>query len=562
MEERQVEQLKLNVTNIKNSLFSSNKEIKKLKTDKRNLFSKLEKKKDFREEEQRLEGGKLGIASGFSRIMSSVTSPVRSIFDRILDFIGLIAAGILINNLPAIIQKVQEFFDSDFIKGIGNLLGIIGNGILKLAEFAGLFPKSEQDNIEKNIKETEKRFDDDIKNADAAEKDIISLERFLGSNSYQESTGSDSAEPKTPEPKTPTPKESFSSGSDSNTKEITASKPAQSFSRGGTVRSEESSSQTSSLESKQTYRPQMSGVPKKVERDTNNGFRNFPIAVDNIYETTRQHEKNVLAFSKMLKKSRDVGISASPSNPSDSPDSPDSPSPSNPSDSPDSPDSPSPSTPNIPITTSGIITDEIVGYVGSTGRSSGPHIHIETGDGYSGSGGHIPDNVLSNIIVDGTSLSSYKMGDGLYAGRNHRGFDYPIRSGAPITLKGGLKFLEYDSGYNAGYGNSLIIVGTDGRKYLIGHLDSGPPNPEKIRESNKNNNKPEGPILTPSQKNYFKGYGKGGGLRLNRSMNNQSVFIYAVQPVENYVPFPYPMPIETPVPVPTSSPQLPSIWRT
>jgi hypothetical protein len=109
----------------------------------------------------------------------------------------------------------------------------------------------------------------------------------------------------------------------------------------------------------------------------------------------------------------------------------------------------------------------------------------------------------------------------------------------------------------------LIIVGTDGRKYLIGHLDSGPPNPEKIRESNKNNNKPEGPILTPSQKNYFKGYGKGGGnYRLNRSMNNQSVFIYAVQPVENYVPFPYPMPIETPVPVPTSSPQLPSIWRT
>src|SRR5210317_1127224 len=551
MEERQVEQLKLNVTNIKNSLFSYNKEIKKLKTDKRNLFSKLEKKKDFREEEQRLEGGKLGVASGFSRIMSSVTSPVRSIFDRILDFIGLIAAGILINNLPAIIQKVQEFFDSDFIKGIGNLLGIIGNGILKLAEFAGLFPKSEQDNIEKNIKETEKRFDDDIKNADAEEKDIISLERFLGSSSYQESTGSDSAEPKTPEPKTPTPKESFSSGSDSNTKEITASKPAQSFSRGGTVRSEGSSSQTSSLESKQTYKPQMSGVPKKVERDTNNGFRNFPIAVDNIYETTRQHEKNVLAFSKMLKKSRDVGISTSPSNPS------------NPSDSSDPSNSPSPSTPNIPITTSGIITDEIVGYVGSTGRSSGPHIHIETGDGYSGSGGNIPDNVLSNIIVDGTSLSSYEMGDGLYAGRNHRGFDYPIRSGAPITLKGGLKFLEYDSGDNAGYGNSLIIVGTDGRKYLIGHLDSGPPNPEKIRESNKNNNKPEGPILTPFQKKYFKGYGEGGSnYRLNRSMNNQSVFIYAVQPVENYVPFPYPMPIETPVPVPTSSPQLPSIWRT
>ena len=44
--ENQVTQLKLNVTNIKNSLFSSNKQLKKLKTDKKNLFFKLEKKKE------------------------------------------------------------------------------------------------------------------------------------------------------------------------------------------------------------------------------------------------------------------------------------------------------------------------------------------------------------------------------------------------------------------------------------------------------------------------------------------------------------------------------------
>ena len=30
------------------------------------------------------------------------------------------------------------------------------------------------------------------------------------------------------------------------------------------------------------------------------------------------------------------------------------------------------------------VSGAVVGYVGSTGRSSGPHIHIETGDGYSG----------------------------------------------------------------------------------------------------------------------------------------------------------------------------------
>ena len=545
MEERQVEQLKLNVTNIKNSLFSSNKEIKKLKTDKKNLFSKLEKKKNFREEEQRLEGGKLGVASGFSRIMSSVTSPVRSIFDRILDFIGLIAAGILINNLPAIIQKVQEFFDSDFIKGIGNLLGIIGNGILKLAEFAGLFPKSEQDNIEKNIKETEKRFDDDIKNADAAEKDLISLDRFLGTNSYQESTGSDSVEPKTPEPKTPTPKESFSSGSDSNTKEITASKPAQSFSRGGTVRGEGSSSQTPSLESKQTYRPQMSGVSKKVQRDTNNGFRNFPIAVDNIYETTRQHEQNVLAFSKMLKKSREFspfGITTT---------------------SPNSPSFPrSNQNPVVSPNTNkeGITTSEVIGTVGYTGYvdppgENGSHIHIQTEP----RGGKPPQDVIDKIFVSGVSMpQQLRFSSGFKPPHrpNHAGIDYAGDPDQPITLTGGLQFVEFIPDQGNGYGNRVIIKSTDGKLYSLNHLNSGPPNPQKIT-------KPKGPTLTPFQKNYFKGYGKGGSnYRLNRSMNNQSVFIYAVQPVENYVPFPYPMPIETPVPVPTSSPQLPSIWRT
>jgi len=69
------------------------------------------------------------------------------------------------------------------------------------------------------------------------------------------------------------------------------------------------------------------------------------------------------------------------------------------------------------------------------------------------------------------------------------------------------------------------------------------------------------PKLTPYQKTQVTG-NKGGGLRLNRSMNNQSVFIYAIQPQETFVPFPYPMPVETPAPSSSSTPQLSSIWRT
>ncbi len=128
------------------------------------------------------------------------------------------------------------------------------------------------------------------------------------------------------------------------------------------------------------------------------------------------------------------------------------------------------------------VSGEVVGYVGSTGRSSGPHIHIETGDGYSGKGGSVPDYILSNIIVGGKPLSQYPKGDGLGAGRGHQGFDFPAANGSSIVLKGGLKFVEYDEGYNAGYGNSLIISDSSGRKYLIGHLSGGPSNPNKIKE--------------------------------------------------------------------------------
>lgn len=128
------------------------------------------------------------------------------------------------------------------------------------------------------------------------------------------------------------------------------------------------------------------------------------------------------------------------------------------------------------------VSGAVVGYVGSTGRSSGPHIHIETGDGYGGKGRDIPKSVLDSIIVDGKPLSSYPMGDGIGAGRGHQGFDYPIRNGAPIVLKGGLKFVEYDEGYNTGYGNSLILSDSSGQKYLIGHLSGGPSDPKKIKE--------------------------------------------------------------------------------
>ena len=37
-----------------------------------------------------------------------------------------------------------------------------------------------------------------------------------------------------------------------------------------------------------------------------------------------------------------------------------------------------------------------------------------------------------------------------------------------------MKLVEYDAGENAGFGNALVIQDTDGEKYMIAHLSSGP----------------------------------------------------------------------------------------
>ena len=561
--ENQVTQLKLNVTNIKSSLLSSNKQLKKLKTDKKNLFFKLEKKQELRAEETRLETSKLGIGSGFSKIMSAVTSPVRSIFDRILDFIGLIAAGILINNLSIIIEKIQEFFNSDFIKGVGNVLGIIGNAILGLAKFVGIFPKSEQDQVEKNIKETDKRFDENIKDADAAEKDIVNLEKFLGqtdSGIDEEPIEPIDSDSSIPQSILETPISSSPSNTESNTKEITASKPAQSFNSGGTVRSE-GPSQTPSLAQKQTYTPQKSGVSKKVQRDANDGFTNFPIAVDNIHKSTKEQEKNIIAFSKMLKDSRGLGTTSSSSG--------------------------SPGGPNGPGGPSGngggLVNipggGKISGNASVTQRNdpdaeqTGIDISLRDSDGNFANGALIQNpfqsltitSTGSQINPNGSGYGNYVTGETLINGKRYE------------LLIGHLGKISVSKGQILNSGHILGTQGMTGSStgpHVTTHinaLDGGNPqtilnavedswiNGTVVKTDEKKSNK--GPTLTPSQQNKYRN-NKGGGLRLNRSMNNQSVFIYAIQPQETFVPFPYPMPIETPAPSSSSTPQLSAIWRT
>ena len=85
--ENQLENLKLNAKNIKSSLVFSNKELSKLRSDKKVLFKKIALQDKRLAEEKRIE---TKMKSGFKGITDTVTKPVKGIFDSIMEFLGLI----------------------------------------------------------------------------------------------------------------------------------------------------------------------------------------------------------------------------------------------------------------------------------------------------------------------------------------------------------------------------------------------------------------------------------------------------------------------------------------
>lgn len=107
-----VAQLKINVTNIHKFLLDYNKKNASLQKKNKRIFSEQVSRDKLFLREKKLESSPFG--KSLKNIKDSIPSPNNqgNILDKLLEFIGTIILGVIVNGLPAIIEKVQEIIDN------------------------------------------------------------------------------------------------------------------------------------------------------------------------------------------------------------------------------------------------------------------------------------------------------------------------------------------------------------------------------------------------------------------------------------------------------------------
>jgi len=563
--ENQVKQLKINVTNIKSYLINSNKQLKSLKVQKSNLFSKIEKQKEVSDKEQRLETKNLGIGSGFSRLASVVTAPARNIFDRILEFVGLVALGILVQNLPQIIEQINSFLNSDFIKAVGTVFKILGDGFTSLGQLLGIIPKQKQNEIDKELGDIERLIDQDSQNASQADKEALSLEKQVQEVSKVKTTKETTSVPTSQPADRPVP---VTPGSVSQSDPSKLSAPAR-FSKGGTV----SSGNVQNNKQKSSG----SGKYKQSKRSMDDGFIGFSEAVNKIADSTETDRKNVLAFAKMSDHFREyIGISTSGTETRIR-----------------GPGDPGPPGGKRGDRQYGDKSFASGAYIGPTGDNDGNQTGLNMNlPGGIGTPIYAPFDLIyktrgtdgmASVGLQGTSDALGPSGSGF----GYYGAYYFQKDGKEYeVLMGHFKSLPYKGkkdgevipkgtllGYQGASGKSDPEDGTNNPyPHISLHLNGVgfrasnsvlvnvanqllKAGPASSSSSAGPTAKHQGPVIKPNG---------GGNRRLNSFGNagSQTVIVYAVQPVETYIPYPVPYPVKTASKSSASTPRLPAIWRT
>ena len=152
------EKLKLNVNNIKSALLDGRKNQNKIdKTKKRLVFKGVQKQKRLQAEAS-VEKKPESKGSKSKMILGGLGKSVTSIWDKVLNFFGIIVIGALIKKLPDLIDGIEKTFEK--IKGVWDtIMGAftaIGESLGKLDNsFTPIFGKD----VSKELKDAQKELD-------------------------------------------------------------------------------------------------------------------------------------------------------------------------------------------------------------------------------------------------------------------------------------------------------------------------------------------------------------------------------------------------------------------
>lgn len=484
METQQLQQLKINSTNIKSSLISYNKQLRKLRLDENKLLVDREKRSQLSDKEKRLEAPGKGL---IENIKSRIIAGPMSFFDKVKEFFGIILIGVAINNLPAIVSKVSEV-GKTLIDVANSVVGVITstvNGVNGFISIIQSLPETTKNKLIEGKNQLEQLILDMNKIIDPLNEQYTKFNKDLNSKGTPRPNQSSQSNPQPEEQ----PQKRAKGGTISNIP------PKEGTGRGSPT--DKANVSRGTVDTKVTTSPyaRPGGSPKlRQARQSYNAFGEF-------LNLSKENKENYLllesssdtfggvnkSFETFLTQLRDLQLTK--------------PFKTTPMRSPAS---------QQPIPTTGqtgtvaINTNEVIGTVGYTGYTDpvgpdGSHIHIErVGDYNLG----IPADVKKNILVEGVPMTSrlrFTSGIGLRWGRPHKGEDYAGDPDQRITLTGGLKFLKFMPDSGSGYGNQVYIQAPDGSQYTLNHLNAGPANLQQLLQQQKKQQQIQQAPVSPYQ---------------------------------------------------------------